>query len=133
MDEDQRLQEMAGQLFQAARGGDAALLSEAMTGGAPPDLLNQNGDSLVMLAAYHGHVEAVGVLLGAGADPDLMNDRGQTPLAGAVFKGYFEVAKLLVEAGADPLGGAPSAMTTAIMFDRTDLLALFDAARKAHE
>lgn len=131
MDEDQRLQELAGLLFQAARGGDVALLTEAMAGGAPPDLLNQNGDSLVMLAAYHGHTDAVGVLLGAGADPNQMNDRGQTPLAGAVFKGFVEVARALVEAGADPLAGSPSAMTTAIMFDRSDLLAIFDAARKA--
>jgi len=126
--EQERLARLASLLFEAARRGDAALLAEAMAGGAPPDLQNQNGDSLVMLAAYHGHREALGVLLGAGADADLMNDRGQTPLAGAVFKGYVQVAETLLDAGADPFAGSPSAMAAAIMFDRSELIARFDAA-----
>lgn len=53
----------------------------------PANLTNDRGDSLLMLAAYHGHAEAVTALVGRGADPDRANDRGQTPLAGAVFKG----------------------------------------------
>jgi hypothetical protein len=128
-DEPARLAALANRLFHAARTGDVALLEEAMAGGAPPDLVNQNGDSLVMLAAYHGHTAAVAVLLDAGASPDLLNDRGQTPLAGAVFKGYAAVAEVLLAAGADPQAGAPTAYAAAVMFDRGDILSLFDAHR----
>lgn len=126
MDEQARLARLATLLFEAARRGDVALLSEAMAGGAPPDLTNQSGDTLVMLAAYYGHAEAVRVLLAAGAQPDRLNDRGQTPLGGAVFKGYTEVVEALLEGGADPLAGSPAPVVVATMFDRQDLLARFD-------
>lgn len=125
MDEQERLAHLAKLLFEAARIGDVALLTEATAGGAPANLMNPSGDTLLMLAAYHGHAEAVKVLLAAGAYPDQMNDRGQTPLGGATFKGYRDVAEVLMAAGADPNGGSPSAMTMAIMFDRADLLELF--------
>lgn len=127
-DEHERLQRLAGMLFQAARTGDVGLLAEAMAGGAPPDLSNQSGDSLVMLAAYHGHGTALTVLLDAGAEVDLMNDRGQTPLAGAVFKGYDEVARLLLAGGADPRLGSPPPITAAMLFQREDLLPLMEEA-----
>lgn len=126
MDEQQRLAQLAKLLFEAARTGDVALLSDAMAGGAPANLMNPSGDTLVMLAAYHGHTEAVRILLAAGAHPDQMNDRGQTPLGGVAFKGNREVAEVLLQAGADPYGGSPSAMAMAIMFDHTELIELFD-------
>ncbi|MFN0028697.1 MAG: ankyrin repeat domain-containing protein [Acidimicrobiales bacterium] len=127
--EHQRLTRLANLLFDAARRGDTNLLREATSGGAPPDLSNQSGDSLVMLAAYHGHAEAVEVLLQAGAQVDLMNDRAQTPLGGATFKGYPDVVRTLLRFGADPAAGSPSAITMAVMFDREDFLALFDTSR----
>jgi ankyrin repeat protein len=80
-----------------------------------------------MLAAYHGHAEAVAALLQRGADPNRANDRGQTPLAGAVFKGEDAVVHALVDGGADPTAGAPSAVDTARMFGKDDLLKLFGA------
>lgn len=80
-----------------------------------------------MLAAYHGHAPAVVALAGRGADPDRANDRGQTPLAGAVFKGEREVIDALLSAGADPAAGTPSAVDTARMFGKDDLLELFGA------
>jgi ankyrin repeat protein len=82
-----------------------------------------------MLAAYHGHADAVRALLARGAEGDRVNDRGQTPLAGAVFKGEAEVIKVLLEAGADPAAGTPSAVDTARMFGKTELLELFGAHR----
>ena len=80
-----------------------------------------------MLAAYHGHAEAVSALLARGAEADRANDRGQTPLAGAVFKGEDAVIKALLAGGADPSAGTPSAVDTARMFGKTELLALFGA------
>jgi len=100
------------------------VLAAYVDAGAPVDLAAATGDTLLMLAAYHGHIEAVAVLLGRGADADQANAKGQTPLAGAVFKGHSEVVAALVAAGADPDGGQPSARAAATMFDRHDLLAL---------
>ncbi|WAC57792.1 ankyrin repeat domain-containing protein [Gordonia sp. SL306] len=114
--------ELAGRLFDMARAGDAETLRAYLEAGVPADLRNQAGDSLLMLAAYHGSGPAVTALLDHGADADVANDKGQTPLAGAVFKGHDDVVELLVRAGADPHAGTPSAHDAAQMFGRTDYL-----------
>ena len=116
---------LAHSLFDAAREGNSALLAGYLAAGAPAGLTNAAGDSLLMLAAYHGHADAVRLILQHGADANAANDRGQTPLAGAVFKGYANVVQALVAAGADPDAGTPSARAAAQMFARADLLALF--------
>ncbi|MCX5208978.1 ankyrin repeat domain-containing protein [Kitasatospora sp. NBC_00240] len=117
--------ELAGRLFDAARTGDSATLAAYVDAGAPANLANDRGDTLLMLAAYHGHADAVQALLERGADPDRANDRGQTPLAGAVFKGADEVLTVLLAGGADPGAGTPSAVDTARMFGKDDLVARF--------
>ncbi|TPV51924.1 ankyrin repeat domain-containing protein [Pseudarthrobacter phenanthrenivorans] len=115
---------LAHTLFQAARDGDTALLRAYLEAGAPAVLTNSAGDSLLMLAAYHGHADAVQLLLQHGADANTANDRDQTPLAGAAFKGYQDVARVLLDAGADPDAGSPSARAAAQMFARTEILDL---------
>ncbi|MDX3907904.1 MAG: ankyrin repeat domain-containing protein [Pigmentiphaga sp.] len=119
------VQALAGKLFDLAREGKTDMLVAYLQAGAPPDLTNHKGDSLVMLAAYHGHVETVRKLLEHGADPNRVNDRGQSPLAGAVFKGSDDVVRALLDGGADPDLGTPSARDTARMFGRSGY---FDAA-----
>jgi ankyrin repeat protein len=116
--------ELAHKLFQAAREGDTGLLRGYLGAGAPATLTNAAGDSLLMLAAYHGHAETVQLILEHGAEADAANDRGQTPLAGAAFKGYTDVARVLLDAGADPDAGTPSARAAAQMFARTEILDL---------
>lgn len=116
--------ELATRLFGLARDGATAELAAYVDAGVAADLTNQSGDSLVMLAAYHGHAATVRALLARGADPDRANDRGQTPLAGAVFKGEAAVIEALVAGGADPDAGHPSARATAAMFGRADLVEL---------
>lgn len=118
---------LAEKLFQAAREGDTGLLGAYLEAGAPASMTNAAGDSLLMLAAYHGHARTVELILQHGAEADTANDRGQTPLAGAAFKGYTDVAKLLLEAGANPDAGTPSARDAAKMFARTDILDLLGA------
>ena len=115
---------LAHKLFDAARQGDSGLLASYLAAGAPATLTNAAGDTLLMLAAYHGHTDTVRLILQHGGDANGANDRGQTPLAGAVFKGYTEVAQALLEAGADPDAGMPSARAAAQMFERKDILAL---------
>jgi ankyrin repeat protein len=116
--------ELATRLFGLAREGSTSRLAAYLDAGVAPNLVNHHGDSLLMLAAYHGHADTVQALLERGADPNLVNDRGQTPLAGAVFKGEPQVIRVLVAAGADPEAGQPSARSTAAMFEREDLAEL---------
>jgi ankyrin repeat protein len=115
---------LAHTLFDAAREGNSGLLRGYLDAGAPATLTNAAGDSLLMLAAYHGHEETVQLLVHHGADANSANDRGQTPLAGAVFKGYLGVARALLDAGADPDSGTPSARDAAKMFARAEILEL---------
>lgn len=115
------IQAFAGKLFDLARAGDMALL-DYVDHGVAVDLSNQDGNSLLMLAAYNGHAELVRGLIGRQADVDKQNARGQSPLAGAIFKKEDEVAALLIDAGADPKAGTPNAIDTARMFGRDDLV-----------
>lgn len=90
--------------------------------GLPVDVQDADGNTPVMLAAYHGHAATVRALIEHGADIDVRNHRNQSPLAGALFKGEDEVVRLLIGAGADLDAGTPTARDTAAMFDRLDLL-----------
>ncbi|MEU6393821.1 ankyrin repeat domain-containing protein [Streptomyces sp. NPDC046939] len=105
-----------------AREGNTAELTEFVRHGLPVDATDAQANTLLMLAAYHGHADTVRALLALGADPDLPNDRGQVALAGALFKGADDVVAVLVEAGADLDKGTPTAREAATMFGRAHLL-----------
>ena len=122
---DPEVLQLAAKVFDLARHGDTDTLAAYVDAGVPANLTNDKGDSLLMLAAYHGHAATVSALLERGADPNRVNERGQTPIAGATFKGEEEVLRVLLANGADPRVGSPSAVETANMFGRQDLLTLF--------
>ena len=84
-----------------ARQGQTSELKAMLEAKMPINLCDHKGNSLLMLAAYHGNEETTLMLLQMGACVDQKNDRGQTPLAGVCFKGYFNIVKLLVQAGAN--------------------------------
>jgi len=113
--------ELAAKLFDLAREGDTDSLSQYLAAGTPATLTNDKGDTLLMLAAYHGHAATVSLLLSHKADPNVQNDKGQSPLAGAVFKGFEDVVKVLVDGGADGDMGRPSAKDAAKMFKRVEM------------
>jgi hypothetical protein len=123
---DPEVLQLAAKIFSLARKGAAVTLAAYVDAGIPANLCNDKGDTLVMLAAYHGHSQTVTALLERGADPDRPNDRGQTPLAGAVFKGEQAVIEALLDGGADPTAGTPSAVDTARMLGLDDLVTLFE-------
>ena len=85
----------------------------------PVDLTDHQGNTLLMLAAYHGHAELVDGLAERGADVDTANDRDQVALAGALFKGHDDVVAALVRHHASLDVGTPTARDAAAMFDRT--------------
>ncbi|KUN18820.1 hypothetical protein AQJ23_39525 [Streptomyces antibioticus] len=105
-----------------ARDGRTEALREFVAHGLPVDVCDPAGNSLLMLAAYHGHADTVRALLGLGADPDLRNDRDQSPVAGALFKGADDVVTVLRRAGADLDSGTPTGRAAAVLFGRAHLL-----------
>ena len=112
-------------VLDSVRRGDAARIASLLERGLPPNLRDHKGDSLLMLAAYHGHHDTAAALLHHGADPELANDRGQTPLGGAVFKGDRAMVELLLAQGANVNGAGPDGRTPlmlAAMFNRLELL-----------
>jgi uncharacterized protein len=121
--------ELAGRVFDLARGGHTDELAAYLDAGVPANLTNDKGDTLLVLAAYHGHPETVGALLARGADHSRANDRGQTALAAAVFRQSTETVDLLMDAGADPDAGGPSARATATFFELPAMTELLDRAR----
>lgn len=108
----------ASRMYDAARRGDLSVFAQALPAGLPPNMTNDKGDSLLMLATYHGHPALSRLLLQHGADPNRLNDRGQSPLAGAIFKNEKEVVEVLLEGGADVDAGRPSAVETAGLFNK---------------
>ena len=117
---------LAGRVFDLARGGATEDLAAYLDAGVPANLTNEKGDTLLILAAYHGHQETVAALLERGADHSRANDRGQTALAAAVFRQSTDTVARLLEAGADPDAGGPSARATAIFFDLPGMVELLD-------
>jgi uncharacterized protein len=105
------------QLFDLARQG-ADVLLDLVDAGLPVDLTDEVGNTLLMLAAYHGHAELTAGLAERGADVNRLNSKNQAPLAGAIFKDESDVIRVLMEHGADVDAGTPSARATAQMFGR---------------
>ncbi|GAA6019537.1 hypothetical protein JCM8202_001847 [Rhodotorula sphaerocarpa] len=114
--------EYALQFFDAARKGDVAFMQAPLEAGLPANLTNSSGDTLIMLAAYHGHADVVKLLLKHGADPNRLNDRQQSPLSGAVIEA-------LLAGGASPFVGEPTAYVAAKMFGQKHWEQRFEESR----
>jgi ankyrin repeat protein len=114
-----------------ARNGDVAGLGSLLKDGLAVDARDAKGNTLLLLAAYHGKAETVAMLLKARATVDLRNAKGQTPLGGVAFKGYVDIATLLLDAGADPVAdqGGSTPADFATLAGKTEILALLQARR----
>lgn len=106
-----------------ARAGRTSELMEFLDHGLPVDAADPEGNTLLMLAAYHGNAGTVDALIARDADVDQRNNRDQSPVAGAFFKGEDGIARALIAAGADLDAGTPTARAAAAMFGREHLLA----------
>ncbi len=79
---------------------DEPALHTALDTGLDANLANQNGWTLLMLAALEGSVTLGKLLLGKGAEIDAKNQHGETALSLAAQKGHIEFLQLLRERGA---------------------------------
>ena len=124
-------QPLTDEAAELARKGDTAGLAALIKDGLAVDARDAKGNTLLMLASYHGRAEVVKLLLKSGATVDLRNDKGQTPLGGVAFKGYVEIATLLLDAGADPLAdqGGSTPADFATLAGKSEILALLQARR----
>lgn len=113
-------------VVELAREGETAQLSRLLDAGVPVNLSTASGDSLLILAAYHVHLDTVQALLARGADTARVNDRGQTAIGAAVFRRAGPVVQALLDAGADPRLGRQSAYAVAEVFELADMRALLD-------
>ena len=120
--EEKRYAELQLMALDHARRAETESLARMLQAGLPVNLADAKGQTLLMLASYHGNFETTRMLLEQGAEVDRPNDRGQTPLGGVAFKGYEEIVALLLDHGADiesDNGGGMTPLMLAAMFGRT--------------
>jgi ankyrin repeat protein len=111
--------------FDASRRGDRDMLTEFVNAGYDLNTRTEKGYTALILAAYHGHGDAVDLLLASGADPCAKDRRGNTALMGAIFRGELAIARRLIDADCQPdqrnNAGQTAAMYAAL-FGRTEFL-----------
>ena len=86
-------------VFNAARNNQVAAVATFLNQQGDPNLRDEKGHPLLILAAYNGSLETVDLLLKRGANPQLQDNMG-TALMAASFKGSKPVVQRLLAAGA---------------------------------
>jgi ankyrin repeat protein len=74
----------------------------ALSQGLPVDVMDSNGNTMLMHAAKGGRVKVTKYLLDSGADPNIMTMSGATSLMLAVQGGHVSTVAALVKMHADP-------------------------------
>lgn len=90
-------------LMEASMNGDKEKVKELLEDGEDPNVMNEVGDSALLVAIVNEQIDIIPLLLEYGADPNLQDESGWTPLMSAVMTENLEIGKLLLDAGADPM------------------------------
>lgn len=89
-------------MIAAIKFGDAAKVSELLSGGADPNArTKQGGLTVLMGAAYKGNADIVNLLLHKGAKVNETTDMGITALMLAAYNNHAKVVELLLGKGSD--------------------------------
>lgn len=84
----------------AARMGDASQIAQLLNRGVDPNTVDEQGNTLLILAAREGHAETVAALLKYRPKIGQRNAAGDSALMLAVLKGHDQVVDVLLDAGA---------------------------------
>uniref|UniRef100_A0A8D0GHN8 Ankyrin repeat and sterile alpha motif domain containing 4B n=1 Tax=Sphenodon punctatus TaxID=8508 RepID=A0A8D0GHN8_SPHPU len=90
---------MSTRYHQAAADGNLELLKEATR--KDLNVADEDGMTPTLLAAYHGHLEAVEIICRRGGDPDKCDIWGNTPLHHAASNGCVHCVSFLINFGAN--------------------------------
>ena len=89
-------------LLDACRWNQLDQVDELLRKPLDPDVVDNEGQTTLHLAAQSGHVHCLALLLEAGADTNKVSFEGRTALHDAASRGHVEVTRrLLLEAGVD--------------------------------
>ncbi|KAG5981319.1 hypothetical protein E4U55_003070 [Claviceps digitariae] len=88
-------------LFQAAMAGNVKILSIMVHNSVYPEMVNQDGQTILHIAAQNGHCDEVEFLISFGFDVNARDHGGNTALHLAVSHGWEKMVEVLVDAGAD--------------------------------
>jgi hypothetical protein len=89
-------------LIDAAGNGDIQSVHELLDRGLGPNIIDNYGDTALMLASSEGHNDIVNTLLRHDANPNIQNIYGWTALIYASLDGHSEIVKMLLDNDADP-------------------------------
>lgn len=97
---------MSTELFDAVKTSDADLVRKLSDAGADVNSRDDEGSTLLMLAAHAGNLATVKALIDAGADVKAADERGWTALSKSTYnpeqkRGFADVAQILINAGAN--------------------------------
>ncbi|XP_055092132.1 ankyrin repeat domain-containing protein 29 isoform X2 [Symphalangus syndactylus] len=93
---------LANAAFWAARRGNLALLKLLLNSGrVDVDCRDSHGTTLLMVAAYAGHIDCVRELVLQGADINLQREDGGSALLAASQYGHMQVVETLLKHGAN--------------------------------
>lgn len=84
-------------MLEAIIRGNAAEVSDIIKMGLDPNIVDKQGETLLILAVRQDDEAIVDVLLAAKANPNMQNSAGDTPLRLAAFRGALPVVKKLVK------------------------------------
>jgi ankyrin repeat protein len=94
--------EKCAELFAAVRGGDVARVEKLLKSGADVNVVNEELETPLHLAAGGGHLGLVELLIKHGADVNAQDSEGRTPLCIATANNDDVVVELLLKHGATP-------------------------------
>lgn len=89
------------QLVHAVNKGEKATALKLLAEGAEVNYVNGNGNSVLMMASFHGQIETVRGLLALGAKINHVNNKGNTAIIPSSQKGRTEVIRELLAQGAE--------------------------------